>query len=76
MHIADLLVRCAMEIEALSKELYWENGGTKVYDDLGVEPQLFFDTDCLDYLNSIWDLSEKQVLVSSPRFNFERDERK
>ncbi len=76
MHIADLLVRCAMEIEALSKELYWINNGTKVYDDLGAERQLFFDTDCLKYLNNMWDLSEKQVLVSSSHFNFEKDENK
>lgn len=74
MHIADLLVRCAMEIEALSKELYWLNGGTKVYDDTGAERQLFFDTDCLEYLNNIWHLSEKQVLVSSARFNFQETE--
>lgn len=74
MHIADLLVRCAMEIEALSKELYWKNGGTKVYDDTGAERQLYFDTDCLEYLNNIWHLSEKQVLVSSARFNFQEAE--
>lgn len=74
MHIADLLVRCAMEIEALSKELYWANGGLKVYDNMGVERQLYFDTDCLEHLNKIWHLSERQVLVSSARFNFEKDE--
>lgn len=41
MHIADLLVRSAVEIEALSKELYWGNGGTKQYDDNGKERDLF-----------------------------------
>ena len=74
MHIADLLVRCAMEIEALSKELYWVNGGVKVYDEAGAERQLYFDTDCLGFLNNIWNLSEKQVLVSSSRFNFTKEE--
>ncbi len=29
-HIADLLVRCCVQIEAISKELYYENGGTKL----------------------------------------------
>lgn len=76
MHIADLLARSVMEIEALSKELYWTNGGPKVYNESGVERQLFFDTDCLEYLNNIWNLSEKQVLVSSSRFDFEKDENK
>ena len=28
-YIADLLVRCAIEIEAISKEMYWQNGGEK-----------------------------------------------
>ena len=27
-HIADLLVRCCVQIEAISKELYFDNGGT------------------------------------------------
>lgn len=76
MHIADLLVRCAMEIESLSKELYWKNGGIKVYNDNGTERQLYFDTDCLEYLNNIWNLSEKYVLVSSSRLNFEKKEHK
>ena len=40
MHIADLIVRCAMEIEAISKEIYWENGGVKVYGDDGKERDL------------------------------------
>ena len=28
-HIADLLVRCCVQIEAISKELYFDIGGTK-----------------------------------------------
>ena len=27
MHIADLIVRCSIEIESISKELYFELGG-------------------------------------------------
>lgn len=47
MKIADLLVRCAVEIESLSKELYWSNGGQKQYDLNGNERKLYFDTDCI-----------------------------
>ena len=32
-YIADLLVRCCVQIEALSKELYFDNGGTKARGD-------------------------------------------
>ena len=28
-YIADLLIRCCVQIEAISKELYYDNGGTK-----------------------------------------------
>ena len=74
MHIADLIVRCAMEIEAISKELYWENGGVKVYGDDGKERDLFFDTDCINYLENIWGICEKEIIVSSENFYFEKEE--
>lgn len=69
-HIADLLVRCCVEIEALAKELYTANGGSKQTDS----KDTFFDTDCLDYLNNQWQIGEKVVYVSNPYFNFEKDE--
>lgn len=74
MHIADLIVRCAMEIESISKELYWDNGGIKVYGDDGKERNLFFDTDCISYLNEIWGICEKEIIVSSEKFYFEKEE--
>lgn len=74
MHIADLLVRCAMEIEALSKELYWKNGGAKVYGKDAKERDLFFDTDCIAYLNGLWGICQKELLVSSTKFYFEKAE--
>lgn len=74
MHIADLIVRCAMEIEAISKELYWGNGGVKVYGDDGKERDLFFDTDCINYLENIWGICEKEIIVSSEKFYFEKEE--
>ena len=74
MHIADLIVRCAMEIEAISKELYWKNGGTKLIGDDGDERNLYFDTDCINYLNDLWGICEKEIIVSSENFYFEKDE--
>lgn len=71
MHIADLIVRCAMEIEALSKELYWGTGGAKVYGDNGKERDLFFDTDCIKHLDDLWGICEKEIIVSSEKFYFE-----
>lgn len=40
-YIADLLIRCCVQIEAISKELYFDNGGTKPRGD----KSLFFDED-------------------------------
>ena len=44
-HIADLLIRCCVQIEAISKELYYDNGGSKPRGD----KSLFFDEDCLKH---------------------------
>ena len=46
-HIADLLVRCCVQIEAISKELYFDNGGTKARGD----KNLYFDEDCLKLID-------------------------
>ena len=40
-YIADLLVRCCVQIEVISKELYFDNGGTKPRGDSSI----FFDKD-------------------------------
>ena len=63
--IAELLLRTAVEVESIAKTLYFQNGGTKP-DDVN----LFFDTDCLNLLESKWQLSKKQVQVSAPNFYF------
>lgn len=66
MHIADLIVRCAVEIEAISKELYSSLGGIMVpLDDEGKVRDLYFDTDCLNLLEQKWKLSKKQITVSA-----------
>jgi hypothetical protein len=70
MKIADLLIRCVVEIEAIVKELYFKNGGTKTDDN-----NLYFDTDCMAHLESLWGLSKKVVLISSI-YCFISDEKK
>lgn len=71
MHIADLIVRCSIEIEAISKELYLAIGGNLTpVDANGNKRDLYFDTDCLDLLEKQWSLSKKQVIVSATTFYF------
>lgn len=69
-HIADLLVRCCVQIEAISKELYFDNGGTKARGDSSI----LFDEDCLKLIDIKWHTHEKIVMVVAPFFNFVKDE--
>lgn len=69
-HIADLLVRCCVQIEAISKELYFENGGTKPRGDSSI----LFDDDCLKLIDMKWETHKKIVMVVAPNFNFTKDE--
>lgn len=71
MKIADLLIRTAIEIEAVSKELYIENSGAPVADE-----EMYFDTVCISYLNNLWGLENKIVLVVSPNLYFDKEENK
>ena len=64
-YIADLLIRCCVQIEAISKELYYDNGGTKQRGD----KNLFFDEDCLKLIDIKWAIHDKRVLVVAPFFN-------
>ncbi|GFI23942.1 hypothetical protein IMSAGC011_02732 [Lachnospiraceae bacterium] len=69
--IADLIVRCSVEIEALSKELYGMLGGNMLpVDPQGNARYLYFDTDCLALLEQKWVLSKKQIVVSAANFYF------
>ena len=71
-YIADLIVRCSIEIESISKEIYKANGGNmELMDEQGEKRDLYFDTDCLDYLNNLWQISKKEITVSSPVFYFQ-----
>lgn len=71
-HLADLLVRCCVQIEAISKELYFENGGGKPRGD----STILFDEDCLKLIDIKWQTSTKQVLVVAPFFNLTKEEYK
>ncbi len=69
-HISDLLVRCCVQIEALSKELYYDNCGTKPRGDTSI----LFDEDCLKLIDIKWQTHNKVVLIVAPFFNFTKDE--
>ncbi len=63
--IADLIVRTCIEIEAVSKELYFELGGTKTRGD----KDLFFDEDCLKLIDMKCKSSKKIVMIACSFFN-------
>lgn len=71
MRIADLLIRTVIEIEALAKELYLNNGGAVVPND-----EMYFDTVCMAYLDGLWKLDKKVVQVVSPNIYLEKNENK
>ena len=64
-YIADLIVRTCIEIESISKELYFDLGGAKSRGD----KNLFFDEDCLKLLDIKCKSSQKIVMISSSSFN-------
>jgi hypothetical protein len=65
--IADLIVRCAVEIESLAKQLYKDNGGTKT-------EHIKFDEDAIRHLNRFWRLDKKAVIISSSNCYFQKRE--
>ena len=69
--ITELLIRSVVEVESISKELYFLNGGPKPDDK-----DLFFDTDCLELLEQKWKLSKKEIYVSSPNLHLDAIENK
>jgi hypothetical protein len=69
--IIELLLRCSVEIESISKCLYFSLGGVMPSDR-----DLYFDTDCMQLLEDKWQLSKKQVIASSLNFHFLREENK
>lgn len=61
--ILELLIRCAIEIESISKDLFILNGGTYTS-----RKDLYFDTTCLDFLENKWLLSKKKITVACANF--------
>ncbi len=69
-HLADLLVRCCVQIEAVSKELYYELNGPKQRGDNTIK----FDEDCLKVIDIKWHTHNKPVLIVAPFFNLTKEE--
>jgi len=73
--IAELILRCAAEIESISKALYQNEGGNmNPVDDEGKERYLNYDFDCLKLLDQLWGLSKKKIILSTPSMYFEKEE--
>lgn len=68
MKIADLLMRTASEVESISKDLYRKNDGP----ESTTGKHLYFDSDCINFLNQKWNLEKKKVFLSSPFFLSQR----
>ena len=60
--IGDIIIRCAVEIEAISKELYTRSGGEKKHP--------YFDTDCLQRLVDLWSIDKKRLNITHPNMYF------
>lgn len=76
MSIADLIVRCAVEIEAISKKIYEFLGGEMEPTDInGEKRDLYFNTDCLALIESKYLISKKEVIISASTFYFEEEDR-
>ena len=70
--IGNLIIRCSIEIESLSKELYsnlceeLEDVDKKVNE----KQELFFDTDCLSLLVDKWKIDRKKIQISNHKMQF------
>ena len=71
-HIADLIIRTCIEIEAISKELYFEFGGQK----LRGASDLFFDEACLKLIDIRCKTHKKAVIISCLFFYITKDNNK
>lgn len=69
-HIADLLLKVCVEIEAIAKELYYKLGGEKSRGNSG----LFFDEVCLKLIDIKCKTHNKVVMISCPLFDLKRAE--
>ena len=65
--IAELLLRTAVEIESISKDLYILAGG-----DSSKNP-IYFDTDCIAFLEQKWGIENRIVFINSPYVYLSKD---
>ena len=70
MRICDMLVRTVVEIESISKDLFFDNGSVLPGD----QDFPYFDTDCIKLLVDKCSINKKVVLVVSPDLYLEKDE--
>lgn len=71
MKIAELILKCAIEVEAIAKDLYKNNGGNmQPVDENGDNRVLYFDTDCIQHLVDIWSISSKEIYLTCTEFSF------
>ncbi len=69
--IADLLLRCVVEVEAISKELYLRLGGVEELADAdGKRRDLYFDTDCIKLIVDTWGINKKKIQITNPNMFF------
>lgn len=72
--ISDIIVRCSVEIESISKEIYARLGGNmEPVDSDGKNRTLYFDTDCLRLINDKWHLDKKTIRIISPDFHLSKE---
>ena len=70
--IGDIIIRCVVDIEAISKELYIQLGGNPnpIDSKTGEKRDLYFDTDCIQLLVEKWSLNKKKIQISHPNMFF------
>ena len=73
--IGNLIVRCAIEIESLAKELYCVLGGAPMIwvEEKQSERFPYFDTDCLDLLVRNWKIDKKKIQIVNSKMNFSQE---
>lgn len=64
--IAELLLRTVVEIEAISKDLFDIAGGV-------ANGNMYFDTDCLAFLDEKWRIEKRVVFLKSPHVYLAKD---
>lgn len=72
--IGDLLIRCVIEIESISKELYLRLGGIeKPLDNDGKHRDLYFDTDCISLIVDKWNIDKKKLQITNTNMYFSNE---